>query len=257
MAAAGGLGVRRCRAAGGVVRAGAAVPGGPGGDIAAGAAPWGAGELVRTVPGRRGVQGRWRNWRQGGRRPQPTRNWRVLPELAGAEGYLAWAYDGFAAAHERLAGAVPGTAGLAQVMAEVVRQAGLRYPPGGAGGGDWRGRVPGDRRTGRLADDFRPQAWYDADAGVAGPGSGGRGDRGVPGVAGYGGPDHRDLAGPARRAGVPGAVLRAGRAVPARCPCVRPPAAGSQPPGQRASAERGRRDSPRWARAFRPCRRAG
>jgi hypothetical protein len=54
----------------------------------------------------------------------------ALPELAGPEGYLAWAYDGFTAAHQRLAQVVPGTQPLPQVTAEVVRQAGLRYPPG-------------------------------------------------------------------------------------------------------------------------------
>jgi Holliday junction resolvasome RuvABC ATP-dependent DNA helicase subunit len=83
----------------------------------------------------------------------------VLPELAGPGGYLGWAYEGFAAAHARLAGVVPGTAGLALVTAEVVRQAGLRYPPGAlvaATGADGYREV---QDLAAAAGEFKPKAW--------------------------------------------------------------------------------------------------
>jgi Holliday junction resolvasome RuvABC ATP-dependent DNA helicase subunit len=84
----------------------------------------------------------------------------MLPELAGPEGHLAWAYDGFTAAHQRLALAVAGTDGLAQVTSELVRQAGLLYPPGtlaAATGADGYREL--QERT-RAAGDFQPRAWY-------------------------------------------------------------------------------------------------
>jgi SpoVK/Ycf46/Vps4 family AAA+-type ATPase len=54
----------------------------------------------------------------------------AVPELAGPEGYLAWAYDGLAAAHQRIAAAVPGMPSLPQLTAELVLQAGLDAAPG-------------------------------------------------------------------------------------------------------------------------------
>ena len=55
----------------------------------------------------------------------------VLPELAGPEGYLGWAYEGFAAAHVRLASAVPGVPSLLDTVGHLVGQAGLEYVPAG------------------------------------------------------------------------------------------------------------------------------
>lgn len=84
----------------------------------------------------------------------------VLPELAGPEGYLAWAYDGFAAAHRRLADALPGTCRLAQVTAELVRQAGFRFPPGALAavtGADGYREI--QERASAVAE-FTPRAWY-------------------------------------------------------------------------------------------------
>ena len=54
----------------------------------------------------------------------------ALPELAGPEGYLAWAYDGWRTAHARLAGRVLEVPALAQATAELMLQAGLRTVPG-------------------------------------------------------------------------------------------------------------------------------
>jgi SpoVK/Ycf46/Vps4 family AAA+-type ATPase len=54
----------------------------------------------------------------------------VLPELAGPEGYLAWAYDGLAAVHQRITAAVPAMPALTQFTAELVLQAGLDNAPG-------------------------------------------------------------------------------------------------------------------------------
>jgi Holliday junction resolvasome RuvABC ATP-dependent DNA helicase subunit len=55
----------------------------------------------------------------------------VLPELAGPEGYLGWACEGLAAAHEWLASAVPGVPPLADTTAHLVLQAGLAHAPAG------------------------------------------------------------------------------------------------------------------------------
>ena len=55
----------------------------------------------------------------------------VLPELAGPEGYLGWACEGLAAAHERLASAVPGVPPLVDTTAHLVLQAGLEHAPAG------------------------------------------------------------------------------------------------------------------------------
>jgi len=54
----------------------------------------------------------------------------VLPELAGPVGYLSWTWEGFAAAHQRLLGVVPGTPALGQAVADLVLQAGIHEPPG-------------------------------------------------------------------------------------------------------------------------------
>lgn len=55
----------------------------------------------------------------------------VLPELAGPEGYLGWACEGLAAAHERLASAVPGVPPVLDATAHLVLQAGLEHAPAG------------------------------------------------------------------------------------------------------------------------------
>ena len=55
----------------------------------------------------------------------------VLPELAGPEGYLGWACEGLAAAHERLESAVPGVPSILDTTAHLVLQAGLEHVPGG------------------------------------------------------------------------------------------------------------------------------
>lgn len=55
----------------------------------------------------------------------------VLPELAGPEGYLGWACEGFAAAHEQLASAVPGVPPMLDTTAHLVLQAGLEHAPAG------------------------------------------------------------------------------------------------------------------------------
>lgn len=85
----------------------------------------------------------------------------ALPELAGPEGYLAWVYEGFSAAHQRIAGAVPGIPPLAQATADLVLQAGLRAVPGAlaaATGADGYLDVQ-DRVS--AARDFKPGAWSD------------------------------------------------------------------------------------------------
>jgi Holliday junction resolvasome RuvABC ATP-dependent DNA helicase subunit len=86
----------------------------------------------------------------------------VLPELAGPEGYLCWAHEGFAAAHQAIAQAVPGTTELAQVTAEIMLQAGLRHPPGAlvlaAGPGEYQ--EVQDRAAATTAA-FKAQQWYD------------------------------------------------------------------------------------------------
>ncbi|HTU76036.1 MAG TPA: AAA family ATPase [Trebonia sp.] len=47
----------------------------------------------------------------------------ALPELAGPVGYLCWAWQGFQAAHQQLAAAVPGTSELAEVACALLIQA--------------------------------------------------------------------------------------------------------------------------------------
>ena len=54
----------------------------------------------------------------------------VLPELAGPVGYLSWAWEGLTAAHLRLSAAVPRTPPQAGLATDLVRQAGMRAPPG-------------------------------------------------------------------------------------------------------------------------------
>ncbi len=84
----------------------------------------------------------------------------ALPELAGPESYLAWAYDGLAAAHQRVAAAVPGMSPLAHVMAELILQAGLDAAPGAlavAVGSD--GYLAVQERLRECQDRFRPGAW--------------------------------------------------------------------------------------------------
>ena len=83
----------------------------------------------------------------------------VLPELAGPEGYLGWAYEGFAAAHARLASAVPGVPSLPDTVGHLVWQAGLEYVPAGlvsATGTD--GYLAVQERI-AAAGDFDPRAW--------------------------------------------------------------------------------------------------
>jgi SpoVK/Ycf46/Vps4 family AAA+-type ATPase len=82
----------------------------------------------------------------------------VLPELAGPTGYLAWAYEGFGAAHQRLAGVVPGSTPLTQMTAELILQAGLTVPPGAlaaATGSDGYLAV----QEAAAPRDFKPAAW--------------------------------------------------------------------------------------------------
>ncbi|WP_106399240.1 AAA family ATPase [Actinocorallia populi] len=52
----------------------------------------------------------------------------VLPELAGAVGYLQWACEGFTAAHERLTGAIF-TEPVETALAKILLQAGQTVPP--------------------------------------------------------------------------------------------------------------------------------
>jgi len=85
----------------------------------------------------------------------------VLPELAGPVGYLSWAWEGLTAAHLRLSAAVPRTPGLADLAADLVRQAGMRAPPGElaaavgqAGFAELQGRLAG-------AAAFSADRWHD------------------------------------------------------------------------------------------------
>jgi hypothetical protein len=83
----------------------------------------------------------------------------VLPELAGPEGYLTWACEGLAAAHERLASAVPGVPSVPDTAAHLVLQAGLEHAPAGlasAAGTDGYLAVQ-DRIA--AGGDFDPRAW--------------------------------------------------------------------------------------------------
>jgi hypothetical protein len=82
----------------------------------------------------------------------------VLPELAGPTGYLAWAYEGFAAANQRLAGIVPDGPSQTQAIAELVLQAGLTVPPGAlaaATGSDGYLAV----QEAAAIRDFNPAGW--------------------------------------------------------------------------------------------------
>jgi AAA+ superfamily predicted ATPase len=86
----------------------------------------------------------------------------VLPELAGPETYLAWAYDGLAAAHRRIAAAGPGIPPLAQSIAELILQAGLDAAPGAlaaAVGTD--GYIAAQEHVTDMQDGFRPFEWHD------------------------------------------------------------------------------------------------
>ncbi len=86
----------------------------------------------------------------------------VLPELAGPEGYLAWACEGLSAAYERIAGAVAGVPPPADTVAGLVLQAGLGTLPGAlaaATGTD--GYLAVQDRMLALREDFTPWAWHD------------------------------------------------------------------------------------------------
>jgi hypothetical protein len=85
----------------------------------------------------------------------------ALPELAGPEGYLAWAYDGFAAAHQRLAAAVPAVPPLAQATAGLTLAAGLTAVPGALAAATGSDAYLGiqDRATAISSDGFSPVAW--------------------------------------------------------------------------------------------------
>jgi hypothetical protein len=83
----------------------------------------------------------------------------VLPELARPEGYLGWACEGLAAAHERLASAVPGVPSVLDTAAHLVLQAGLEHASAGlasAAGTD--GYLAVQERI-AAAGDFDPRAW--------------------------------------------------------------------------------------------------
>ena len=83
----------------------------------------------------------------------------VLPELAGPEGYLGWACEGLAAAHERLASVVPGVPSALDTAAHLVLQAGLEHAPAGlasAAGTD--GYLAVQERIAATGD-FDPRAW--------------------------------------------------------------------------------------------------
>jgi hypothetical protein len=83
----------------------------------------------------------------------------VLPELAGPEGYLAWAYEGLTAARERLASAVPGVPSVLDTAAHLVMQAGLEHVLAGlasAAGTD--GYLAVQERI-AAAGDFDARAW--------------------------------------------------------------------------------------------------
>lgn len=83
----------------------------------------------------------------------------VLPELAGPAGYLRWAWEGLAAAHARLAEAVPGTADLADAAAGILSRvrhlsvpAELALAAGPEAAASLEGRI-GLAAGGQIADD--------------------------------------------------------------------------------------------------------
>jgi SpoVK/Ycf46/Vps4 family AAA+-type ATPase len=83
----------------------------------------------------------------------------VLPELAGPEGYLGWAFEGLAAAQERLASAVPGVPPVLDTAAHLVLQAGLEHAPAGlasVAGADGYLAVQEQVAAARR---FAPRAW--------------------------------------------------------------------------------------------------
>ncbi len=83
----------------------------------------------------------------------------VLPELAGPEGYLGWAYEGLAAAHERLASAVPGVPSLPDTVGHLVWQAGLEYAPAGLASATGTDGYLAVQERIAAAGDFDPRAW--------------------------------------------------------------------------------------------------
>ena len=83
----------------------------------------------------------------------------VLPELAGPEGYLGWAYEGFAAAHARLASAVPGVPSRPDTMGHLVLQAGLEYVPAGLAAATGTDGYLAVQERIAAAGDFDPRAW--------------------------------------------------------------------------------------------------
>ncbi len=83
----------------------------------------------------------------------------VLPELAGPEGYLGWAYEGFAAAHARLASAVPGVPSLPDTVGHLVVQGGLEYAPAGLAAATGTDGYLAVQERIAAAGDFDPRAW--------------------------------------------------------------------------------------------------
>jgi hypothetical protein len=83
----------------------------------------------------------------------------VLPEPAGPEGYLGWAYEGFTAAHARLASAVPGVPSLLDTVGHLVGQAGLEYVPAGLASATGTDGYLAVQERVAAAGDFDPRAW--------------------------------------------------------------------------------------------------
>lgn len=83
----------------------------------------------------------------------------ALPDLGPPESYLGWVVEGLTAAHQRLAAAVPGVPALAETIADLVMQAGLRDVPGAlAAATGSGGYVEVQKRIVTLAN-FRAGAW--------------------------------------------------------------------------------------------------
>ena len=83
----------------------------------------------------------------------------VLPELAGPDEYLGWACEGFAAAHEQLASAVPGVPPVLDTMAGLVLQAGQEHAPAGLASVAGTGGYLAVQERITAAGKFDPRAW--------------------------------------------------------------------------------------------------
>ena len=163
----------------------------------------------------------------------------VLPELAGPEGYLGWACEGLAAAHEQLESAVPGVPPVLDTTAHLVLQAGLEHAPAGLASVAGTGGYLAVQERITAAGKFDPRAWAARTREWLGRGLAAGQIDACRGLAGHGVRITGILQGLPDVPGPAGTVLAAGRRFPARRAGAGPAPADRQPAGHHPGAAAG------------------